>query len=388
VIITSTSPYSKWRCPQFSYSHALNVLKNAKKYNCKTIIYGPHCSISPNIFFNYADCIIIGEPESVILQAISSNEKLIAVKEEKIPDDLDTWGFPAFELIEDFSLYNAKYTFAGKISGKLGTLSGSRGCPYNCYFCLKVMIPKKVRFHKPETAVKMAEVLVKDYGCCALAWQDLTFALDKEWTLEVCKGLERLKVPYAIWTRSDKLLDKDIVNSLVNSGCFFVGLGIESGNNQVLLKGYNKGYTWEESKRAILLCRDAGIPVIDGFRILFGPYETKHSIKETQDKYKEVNLPSNDFAICTPYPHTKLWDIGIESKKIPSNLKDWDAIVNIITKVAGTIGNDFSRNDVIKLKKRMTMSFSHIILSAIKYYRQFGIKSFFKRTIEWIKRQL
>jgi len=381
-VVTCTAPFGKWRCPPFSYQHAIEVLREAQKAGCKMIVYGPHCTVDPESFLEAADCVIRGEPEPSILEALTINSSIIG-KPCTDNYNLDELPFPAFDLI-DFSLYDAKYIFESKVTDELGVLAGSRGCPYRCVFCFKVMVPERMRFHSPQRAVKMAETLVNEFGCKALIWGDLTFTLSKKWTLEVCEGLKELKVPYSASTRSD-CLDEEVVEALASSGCYAIDVGVESGSNQVL-QLLNKGFTWEESAKAINLCRQAGIPLVRVFLLLFAPGETRETIKETLGKISSLGMDIS-FSICTPYPGTDLWEMGVREGKIPRDLEGWSKKAEVAARLAGTIGTDFTREEVIQINKRLSRQPAHLARMVGKYYRVYGPGALVKKGIDWIKKQ-
>lgn len=383
-VIAGTAPYGNWRCAQFSYSHAVEVLKEAKRRGLRTITYGPHGTVAPGTFSEGVDCVIKGEPEGNILAALETDKKTLDLNEAQLPQDLDEWTPLAFDLIDFGSgFYDAKYIFEGRVNGRLGNLAGSRGCPFPCSFCFKVMIPDKLRFHSPQKVAEMAEELVNKYGCKALNFNDLTFTLNKKWVLDVCERLKKLKTPYSCATRCDRI-DPEIALALAESGCYKLDLGVESASDKVL-REIKKGHSWEESLKSIEECRKAGIPLVKVFQIFFTPGETSESVHETFRKMEGAGIEITP-AICTPYPSTGLWEKGVEEGKLPRTVGSWEEAVDAMSKNAGTVGNSFDRGELEKLLDTESAGVISIINKMGNEYNINGVSGVIRKGFKKIKR--
>ena len=89
------------------------------------------------------------------------------------------------------------------------------------------------------------------------------------------------------------------------SGCYYVGFALESGNKEIL-KMMNKEIDPKEFYDTATILRKAGI--ISQTTVLFGyPQETKKTIKETFDQCLKAGLyPSIGFLM--PLPYTVMYD--------------------------------------------------------------------------------
>ena len=385
-VIAGTAPYGNWRCAQFSYSHAVEVLKEAKKRGLRTVTYGPHGTVAPGSFSDGVDCVIRGEPEGSVIKALTATQKVLDLNESELPRDLDEWTPLAFDLIDFGSgFYDAKYIFEGRVTGRLGNLAGTRGCPFPCSFCFKVMIPEKLRFHSPRAVAEMAGELVNKYGCKALNFNDLTFTLNKAWVLEVCERLKGLKTPYSCATRCDRI-DPEIARALAGSGCYKIDLGVESASDEVL-REIKKGHSWEESLKSIEECRKAGIPLVKVFQIFFTPGESRESVRETFGKMRAAGIEITP-AICTPYPSTGLWEKGVEEGKLPKTVESWEQAVEAMSKNAGTIGNAFNRGELERLLDTESAGVMDIINKMGNEYSINGVSGVIKKGFKKIKRIL
>ncbi len=344
-VVANTAPYSHWRCFQTFFQHTLDVVSLAEKAGCRTIVYGPHPTVEPQSFES-ADCVILGEPDDLIMEAINTDSKVIGPKME---NELDRYPPLAYELF-DFSLYQSQncYVFDCAPFGKVGTLTSSRGCPYNCAFCFRGLATRNTRFHSLERTLDAVDRLVNHYQCKALFWEDLVFNLDKKRLLELCKGLERFKVPYAIQARID-LVDEEVARALADSGCYKIMFGVEAGDDSVL-EELDKGFEWKQVKNAITICKKAGIPKVVGFAGLFAPGETMDSLKRTVRNFESLGLPLF-FNIWFPFPLTTIYKKGVQEGLLSEERVEWDKLLMI----AGTIGNDFSRRKVNSVMRKITL---------------------------------
>ncbi|MBI5588696.1 MAG: radical SAM protein [Deltaproteobacteria bacterium] len=383
-VIAGTAPYGNWRCAQFSYAHAVEVLGEAKNSGLRTITYGPHGTVAPATFGDDIDCIIKGEPEGSVVRALSASRKILELNEAELPQNLDDWTPLAFDLIDfDSGFYDARYIFEGRVTGRLGNLAGTRGCPFPCSFCFKVMIPDKLRSHTPQKVAEMASELVNRYGCKALNFNDLTFTLNKKWVLEVCERLKPLRTPYSCATRCDRM-DPEVARALAESGCYKIDLGVESASDEVL-REIKKGHSWEESLKSIEDCRKAGIPLVKVFQIFFTPGESPESVRETFKKMQAAGIEITP-AICTPYPSTGLWKRGVEEGKLPETVNSWEEVVEAMSRNAGTIGNSFKRGDLEGLLDAESAGIRSILNKMGNEYGINGVSGVLKKGLKKIRR--
>jgi uncharacterized Fe-S cluster-containing radical SAM superfamily protein len=366
-VAVSTAPYEKWRCTQIFFRHALDVLERAKRSGCRTVIYGPHPTVAPEEF-SEVDAVLVGEPEGGIEEAVHSSRKGVFAPEPVM--DLDTLPEPEYSIFNRLR-YDARIYFEGRVRGNVAMIIGSRGCPYACSFCFKAMVTSQVRYHSPGYILSVAERLVRELGCRVFVFDDLTFTLNREWTLELLKGLKPLQVRFAVSTRADRL-DEEMVSALARSGCVKIEIGVETASDENLA-GMGKNITWAQARDAVLLCRKHRIPVISAFRMIFVPGETRASIGETLAQCRALGLDTFP-NICTPYPGTPLWDMGVKEGKIRGDAIHWeDAVL-----AAGTVGTDFSREEIASISDSIAWK-SHrpYLQSVMKYGRTYGYGKLF-----------
>jgi radical SAM superfamily enzyme YgiQ (UPF0313 family) len=99
-------------------------------------------------------------------------------------------------------------------------------------------------------------------------------------------------------------VDKEMAKLMKESGCSFVQLGIESGNNQ-MLKNMDKQATVEEYRRGLALLNQYEIPTGATFIIGF-PGETYDTIKDTKNFIEETQPTYYDAFVWNCRPNTPI----------------------------------------------------------------------------------
>ncbi|MEW6620359.1 MAG: radical SAM protein [bacterium] len=344
VVVVNTAPYSHWRCSQTFVGHVHESIHAAHQAGARAIVYGPHATVAPDDF-SEADCVIIGEPEGVIEQALEGNDRRLG------PKYLEILAEPNYELF-DFFLYDSRrceQIFEKLPFGRVGVLMCSRGCPFNCRFCFRVLAPFKIRSHSLTSMEKILHQLIEVQGCKCLFFEDLTFTLDKKQTIELCRLLGRYKVPYVIQTRVD-CVDEEIAVALAHSGCYKIELGVESAVNSVL-EEFNKQIVWTDVERAVNICRQQGIPRVIAFAGIFAPGETRRTIEETRRKFHRLGLrfyPN----IWFPYPGTILYEKAVQDGLISNIGADWTKLLLL----AGTIGTNYTADHLRQICQQIEYS--------------------------------
>ncbi len=173
---------------------------------------------------------------------------------KRVPD-LDSLAHP------DRSMMNS----ATKLNALL-----SRGCPFRCVFCFSTQRWGKIRYFSPGYVCEEIERILRvtDRGMVKF-WDDL-FATSFSRLQAIHTALEASKLlgqfQFTCNARSN-LLTEDTVRLLKEMGCVSVGMGLESGNEEILqyLKGKNISISDHES--AIGLLKRHGIEVAGSFII-------------------------------------------------------------------------------------------------------------------------
>lgn len=221
-------------------------------------------------------------------------------------EDLDRLPFAARDLFR-----NESYTLPH--NGRPFTLINvSRGCPYPCIYCIApTYYGKTIRRHSLEYVLRELEHCQKEHGIDQFLFWEEVFTLDRPFGMALCDAIiERgWKISWATTTRADRV-DLEILRKMKAAGCDLLGLGIESGVQEILDTAKKKE-TVTQIEEAVVLCRHAGLRTMGHF--IFGlPGETEETVKRTIDFGLSLGLDYIQCYAAVPYPKTELWEMARE----------------------------------------------------------------------------
>lgn len=334
------------------FSHDLasldKSLKIVKKINPKisTIAGGPHPSGLPEEMLNKfknLDFAFCGEGEiglPLLLKSLGNkksfskipglcwrNGRKISVNPQIFPQDLDSLGFPAWDLLKPQEYPNAPQGVIFK-NLPIAPIMATRGCPFACTFCAGWTISgKRVRRRSVGHVLKEIELLYKKYGVREIHFLDDNFTLKRDYVEEFCRQL--LKKDFKIsWccpngVRLDTL-NKQLLKLMRKAGCYYVSVGIESGSDRILSL-MKKGITIQKIQKMVKMVNEAGM-TINGFFILGYPGETKKDIFKTIKFAKSLGLTRAAFYNYLPLPRTESYLKLLASGEIKEKEIDWSQI--------------------------------------------------------------
>lgn len=300
----------------------LNCCRLAKKIDPKiiTIAKGAHFyEFDKEVLTNFKDLDIVirGEVELTIDEIVKGKSlndikgisyrkegRIISNKERPFLDNLDSLPFPARHLLN-----NQLYVFPDTNLPYALILSG-RGCPGSCIFCLVGKVSgKKLRTRSVKNILEEVNDCIKKYSIRTFFFRADTFTWNKPWVMKFCHKLikKRLRIRWGTNSRVDTI-DEEMIRLMKRSGCDIVGLGIESGNQEILNK-MKKGITLDQSRKATKLCHQYGIKTLLFF-ILGLPWDTKQTIEDTINFAKELPGTFYNFGVAYPFPGTEFAKIS------------------------------------------------------------------------------
>jgi len=244
--------------------------------------------------------------------------QVIANPDRPLVDDLDGLPFPARHIVQ-----NQGYR-AGIFSGKQPTaIVSSRGCPFQCTYCLwpATLYGHRFRARSARNVVDEIDEVVHRYGIDEIYFDDDTFTMDKRRVLHICRLIRErsLNVSWIVQARVDTV-DREILQAMQNAGCHYILFGVESGSPQ-MLQAMKKRITLDQVREAFRLCAELGIKTQAFF--LFGmPGETQQTIRETIDFAKSLPASTAQFAVAIPHPGSVLYQQVVDNGWLVYN--DWE----------------------------------------------------------------
>ena len=261
-------------------------------------------------------------------------------------DDLDSLPFPARHLLKN-ELYAAPDT-----GEPLTMINAGRGCPHQCIYCaVTIASGYKLKVRSPKNVVDELEECVKQLNIRNFFFRADTFTWDEKWTVDVCKEIlnRGLDIRWGSNSRVDTLSDERLI-WMKKAGCWIIGFGIESGNQESLDK-MKKRAKLDDARGAIALCKKHDIKTY-GLFLLGLPWETRQMVEDTIRFMKELDPNFVDVNIAYPLPGTEYYRMAKEMNLF----KDQDLQLGDYSKpIVQTV--ELSTNDLILLRRKAILSF-------------------------------
>lgn len=242
-----------------------------------------------------ADIAVLGEGEETILELMDliSNEETKGIGKiaglcykDNSGKLIFTGKRPQMKNLNSLPAMNLSLWSQVKKNPKIKEIlfSHSRGCYMNCSFCYRTT-PQLSLKSVDKVRQELKELKAK-HDFEFIYFVDLTFAIDKKRTLEICRVVKEFNVRWSCMSRVQNL-DEEILRAMKEAGCQIILYGFESLDQEVLDKAH-KGTSPEEIKRMLFLTRDAGIEV-GGLFILGLPGETENSLNKVIEFIKDTS---------------------------------------------------------------------------------------------------
>ncbi len=263
-------------------------------------------------------------------------------------DDLDSQPFPARHLM------NNKLYLRPDIGEPMATIQISRGCPYNCAFCLTPIISGcNVRIRSVENVLAELKECYEIFGIKHFFLKADTFTINKKWVYDFCYAVIDSplfgKIEFTVNSRTNNVT-KEMLSLLKKAGCFAIAFGFESASDYTLEK-IRKGTTSEDNIRAMQIAKEAKITVF-GFFVIGFPWETEKDIIQTLSFMLELDSDFIEVHIAMPYYGTDLYSMCIEYSTIKNDAWGFDYFS------PNTIGTStVSMEKILKLKKKYLLKF-------------------------------
>jgi anaerobic magnesium-protoporphyrin IX monomethyl ester cyclase len=338
------------------------------------ILGGAHATLLPEETFaatSDIDLIVRGEGEETILKLLPAienghplsgipgityreNGKTVSNPSDKKLIDLNPLPFLAYHLLP-WQKYRPHPPHGRALP--FAVIITSRGCPYHCAYCSKPIFGRSFRAQTPDRILAEIEYYQERFGVKEIAFYDDVFTLDKKRAHSIADEIikKKIKLHWSCETRVN-LVDEDLLVHMKRAGCYAISYGIESGTPEVL-EAIDKGITLPQVTRAVRWSQKAGLQTI-GYFMIGSPGESPETIRKTIQFAKSLKLDFAQFAVTTPFPGTKLYDMYTSGKKreaIP-----WESFV-----YAGTGGgtspvfesDHLSREDIQRWSRRAYREF-------------------------------
>ena len=241
--------------------------------------------------------------------------------------NLDLLPKPAYHLI-DFLSYYEKYDNRKSVDTPAGVpyarVSTSRGCPEKCSFCqVPSLMGSYYRARTPDHVCDEIEWLRNKYGVKAIVFDEDNILTNTKRAKALFKRMiERgLSMPWTNDATAVFRLDEELVDLMVESGCEYINIAIESGTERVTRDIVLKPLDFEHAKKMVAYVRKKGIFVSGNFIIGF-PTETWDEIRQTIAFAEEINVDYAKIFIALPFRGTEMFDLAEQTDSIIQDTYD------------------------------------------------------------------
>jgi radical SAM superfamily enzyme YgiQ (UPF0313 family) len=256
------------------------------------VLGGVHPTLMPDEAIRHADSVVVGYAEEswpTLLRDFIAGR--MARRYDQSPNlKLDNLPFPTRDLF-DSRMVNVAHT-----------LEATRGCIYQCEFCV---VPSAWGgpLQKP-----VADVVadIRQMHAKRVIFLDLNLIADVAYAKELFTALIPLRIQWGGLVTTTIASDHELLDLAARSGCRGLLIGFESLNRASLVearKAFNMRCDYHEVVRRI---RDRRIALMGCF--VFGfDHDTRESFDETVEFVLHSHMDLPRYAIAVPFPGTALY---------------------------------------------------------------------------------
>ncbi|HQO64413.1 MAG TPA: radical SAM protein [Syntrophorhabdus sp.] len=354
------------------YLQAINVTTHLKRRGLKGrfIWGGIHPTVEPEACLEYADAVCLGEGERALVELANAMEhgrhfhsienlwfksgnELIRNPLRPLIQDLDSIPYPDYSCESHFVAAGGRIQdltvdkliqFQGKRYRALGKkiiypVMTSRGCPFACSYCCNSVYDslypgqRRLRWRSVSNVIgelKMIQSKVASIEYVIFVDDNFTARSKKELKIFCDQYRKEIGTPYFAQI-SPLTISEEKINTLLNSGCVKIVMGIET-NNERIASLYNRAQSHRAMPEGVALLEKyrSRMPLPPSYQfIIDNPYETLDDTLETLRF--ALNLPrswDNPIYSLMLFPGTPLYkkaqnDGLIKDKKSQIYRKDW-----------------------------------------------------------------
>ena len=323
------------------YKDAVKIAHAVKTESTVEILLGGiHATIMKDIILNECpdiDYICVGEGEDFIIEFLDKygtaamyEIQNLGYREEGVPtvnpirEATDITTLPRFK----YGLYNQKsIVVSPPYAPKKGFcyVFSTRGCPYNCSYCCNTMflsLYKKsfLRKRNIDDVISELKDLKANHGAEFFYFGDEMILFDKAHVTELFTRVhDEVKSPYGCMARVEHVT-QDIVDLFKTTGCGYVGMGIECGNEEFRKKFLNRHMTNDQIINAFKLLRTIPDIMLTSYNMHRYPVDYDNELLVETRKLNAIVKPDiMQLSLFFPFPGTKLHDYCVENDLIDND---------------------------------------------------------------------
>lgn len=296
-----------------SLSHSMNLAREVidflrEHFNVPFLMGGSGSITEPELAISFSDLVCTGEGEQVIVDIadrldLKRDLSGIAGTLYRLPDgeiqrngkapltDLSTLVMPVYD--PGFYTYINGYYFEKNVSHNHRTddhsftIMTQRGCPFSCSFCIESFLQNEfgkkehLRRVSPDRAIAELKYAKDVLGFTEITFWDDVFPINPEWLNEFLpKYKTEIGLPFFCYTYPSTT-KPDILAKLKDAGCTFIGMGIQSGSERILVEAFDRKVKQSIVLQSVNYLVESGIERITVDLIPKTPYDREEDLYKT-----------------------------------------------------------------------------------------------------------
>jgi len=275
----------------------------------KIIMGGVHVSVLPEEAAEYADHVVVGECDHILVDLVEGRIKDKIVYGDRI-QNLDELPFLDYSLLKNLP--------------DILPVQTSRGCNFKCNYCTIASMYGNYRFRSPGNIIRELLNYREKYG----EIPKIDFRIDADFTfirkraLEILNHMKAEGIKPKVIVANSRLQvfrDRELLKSLSEQNVTLC-IGIESLSQNVL-DSYQKEQKETEILEAIKTLHDYNIKVM-GYFIFGADQDDRDTLKRYSDFIHKSHIDLFQVSLLTPYPGTELFKEMLSHKRLFTT--DWN----------------------------------------------------------------
>ena len=297
---------------------AYDLARHYRGRGIPVVLGGVHVTILPGEALPHADAIVIGRGERAwprLIEDFRAGRMRRVYREEDLPGHVLT-GVPVprrdLQRRSGYMLPN--------------TVQATRGCKRICDFCtVNAVWPRYLKRPVADVVRDIRAIKGNRFG-----FNDVSLVDDVEYAKELFTAITPLRKKWGGLVTADSLHNTELLDLMARSGCVYLLVGFESGNQETL-RGIHKGFNKTLDYRELITgLQRRGISVQGCF--VFGfDHDEKDVFAKTVQLVQDLRVDIPRFSLYTPYPGTTLFKRMMDAGRILSyNWNDYDTMHVVI----------------------------------------------------------
>jgi anaerobic magnesium-protoporphyrin IX monomethyl ester cyclase len=226
--------------------------------------------------------------------------------------------FRSESIVQDWPLPGFCYVYA------------TRGCPYRCSYCcnscyLDLYHGSYLRTRSVDAVIDELRELTKSYPVRVFYFGDEMILFNVEYCKELFTRLRKeLGLPYGCMARVE-CISPEVVDLFADTGCCYVGMGIECGDEMFRQSFLNRHMTNDRIVEAFRILRTVPGIMLTSFNMHGYPVPNDAELTQATKALNAMARPDNvRWSRFFPFPGTKLYEYCVEH-----DLIDWNKMNSV-----------------------------------------------------------